>query len=76
MPTLARLGNVLIRMYADDHVPPHFHVVTPNGEALVRIDSLEMLQGSIDRRSLETALAWARENMNTLTNEWRRLNER
>lgn len=76
MPTLVRLGNVLIRMFADDHVPPHFHVVTPNGEALVSINGLEMLQGSIDRRSLEAALAWAGENMEMLANEWRRLNER
>lgn len=76
MPTLVRLGNVLIRMYADDHVPPHFHVVTTSGEALVSIDGLEMLRGSIDRRSLDTALEWARDNMETLTNEWRRLNER
>ncbi|OHV86853.1 DUF4160 domain-containing protein [Mesorhizobium sp. ORS 3428] len=63
-------------MYADDHVPPHFHVATRDGEALVSIDGLEMLQGSIDRRSLEAALEWAGENIETLTSEWRRLNER
>lgn len=76
MPTLARLGTVLVRMYADDHVPPHFHVVTPDREALVGIATLEVLQGSIDRRSLDVALEWARANMDLLRNEWMRLNER
>jgi len=63
-------------MYADDHVPPHFHVVTTNGEALVAIEGLEVLRGSIDGRSLEAALTWARENLGTLNEEWRLLNER
>jgi hypothetical protein len=25
MPTLQRFGTVSIRIYADDHRPPHFH---------------------------------------------------
>ncbi|MGN6582939.1 MAG: DUF4160 domain-containing protein [Rhizobiaceae bacterium] len=76
MPTLARLGKVLIRVYADDHVPPHFHVAAPDCEVLVSIATLEVLQGSIDRRSLDAALKWARANMELLNNEWTRLNER
>lgn len=63
-------------MYAEDHVPPHFHVLTPDREALVSIGSLEMLRGSMDRRSLDAALEWARNNRELLANEWRRLNER
>ncbi|HIJ83435.1 MAG: hypothetical protein HW380_3548 [Magnetococcales bacterium] len=27
MPTLKRFGAVSVRMYADDHHPPHVHVV-------------------------------------------------
>jgi hypothetical protein len=29
MPTIIRFGNMVIRMFADDHNPPHFHIVTP-----------------------------------------------
>ena len=76
MPTLARLGNVLIRMFADDHDPPHFHVVTPDHAATVLIADLTILTGRIDRRSLDTALEWARNNRELLRNEWTRLNER
>lgn len=73
---IARLGNVLIRMFADDHNPPHFHVVTPDGEALVLLSDLSVLAGAIDRRSLEVVREWATMNRGAMSNEWRRLNER
>lgn len=75
MPTLARLGNILIRVYGEDHVPPHFHVVTPDGEAMVRIADLQVHAGSIDRRSLRVAIGWAARNIELLETEWRRLND-
>lgn len=74
MPTIIKIGNLKIQIFADDHNPPQFHVVTPNFEALVRISSFEVLAGRIDRRSLDTALAWASEKKEVLENEWKRLN--
>jgi hypothetical protein len=38
MPTLQRFGAVPLRMYADDHYPPHFHIVGPKFQALVRAE--------------------------------------
>lgn len=75
MPTLARLGNILIRMYGEDHIPPHFHVVTPGGEVMVRLSDLQVHAGSIDRKSLRIALEWAGRNIERLESEWKRLNE-
>jgi len=74
VPTLFEIGSLRIRLYAGDHNPPHFHVVTSDGEALVRIADMTMLRGSIRRRDLETALEWARGNRRLLDDEWRRLN--
>ncbi|MDB5554474.1 MAG: hypothetical protein JWL86_4458 [Rhizobium sp.] len=74
MPTIVKLGNLKIQIFADDHNPPHFHVVTPDYEALVRIRDLEVHVGRIDQRSLETAREWASVNMEVLENEWKRLN--
>jgi hypothetical protein len=76
MPTIVTIGNIRIRMFADDHNPPHFHVLTPDHEALVLISDFTVLRGSIDRRSYEIALRWASENRELLDNEWQRLNER
>lgn len=76
MPTLVRIGNLKIQMFADDHNPAHFHVVTPDYEVLVQIGDFTVLAGSIDRRSYDAAVAWAIENRKVLEDEWNRLNER
>lgn len=34
MPTLHRSDAVSVRMYADDHWPPHFHIVAPDFQVL------------------------------------------
>ncbi|CDZ43310.1 DUF4160 domain-containing protein [Neorhizobium galegae] len=76
MPTIIKLGNLKIQIFADDHHPPHFHIVTPDHEVLVRLSDLEILAGSIDRQSLHRALAWVRKNRKVLNEAWERLNER
>jgi hypothetical protein len=75
MPTLVRLTNCVITMYAADHLPPHFHVRTKDGrEALVVIATLAVLSGSIKQRELAEAIAWAQANVGTLTVKWQELN--
>lgn len=76
MPTIVKLGNVAIRMFADDHNPPHFHIVTPQYQALVALSSMSIIAGETDRRSLDIALGWAQENKALLQQEWDRPNER
>ena len=76
MPTIVRIGNLKIQVFADDHNPPHFHVVTPDHEALVALATLTVLRGEIRRRDLETALKWIRANREIIAREWERLNEK
>jgi hypothetical protein len=45
MPTLHRVGAASVRMYADDHRPPHFHIVAPDFQVLVRISDLTVIAG-------------------------------
>jgi len=42
MPTLQRFGAVSVRMCADDHRPPHFQIVSPDFQVLVRISDLRV----------------------------------
>ncbi|MCA1409265.1 DUF4160 domain-containing protein [Ensifer aridi] len=78
MPLIARFGNVKLHIYADDHNPPHFHVSTPDHDALIQISDLSVLQGQITKRNLDTVVSWAsvESNRKVLENEWARLNER
>ena len=77
MPTIQRFSNCKIRMYAADHLPPHFHVCFSDGrEVLVEICSLKPLQVNrrVRARELESALAWASDNQDVLEAKWRELN--
>jgi len=60
MPVLQRFGAVSIRMYADDHRPPHFHIVAPDFQVLVRISDLAVITGEASPGDIAEALAWAR----------------
>jgi hypothetical protein len=76
VPILQRFGSVSIRMYADDHRPPHFHIVAPDFQALVRIDDLAVIAGDARPRDIAEALAWARDHRGFLALKWAELNER
>lgn len=75
MPTLAILGRVRIRMFANDHLPPHFHIWTPEGEGVVDVAGLTLIRGRLRKQDLELALGWARKNSELLTATWTELND-
>ncbi len=76
MPTLQRFGAVSLRTYADDHRPPHFHVVGPDFQVLVRISDLAVIAGEARPAQIATAMAWAAERRKALALKWAELNER
>lgn len=78
MPSIHRLENATLYVYAGDHAPPHFHVEGPNSSAQIRIDNLQVLRGEITRSDYAQALAWASvdENYERLCKMWSDLNER
>ena len=75
MPTIYRIGPFKIQVFADDHLPPHFHIVGPDFEATVEISGLSILKGRRHRRELKVALDWAGENLELLRSEWSKLND-
>jgi uncharacterized protein DUF4160 len=76
MPTLQRFGAVSIRMYADDHRPPHFHIAGPGFQVVVRIADLAILAGTARRSQIAEAMAWAGTHRELLALKWVELVER
>ncbi len=72
MPTICRFLGIVITMYFDDHGPPHFHARHPDGAAKIRIDTIEPLVSTLDRRQLRLVLAWAELRQDELMDNWRR----
>jgi Domain of unknown function (DUF4160) len=50
MPRISTFYGIVIAIYYDDHVPPHFHALYSGDEAVIRIDNLEVLAGGLPRR--------------------------
>ena len=74
MTTLHRARNWKIQVFGREHGVPHFHVRTPDAAAVVAIDTLTVLSGSVDAKALEEARSWAAPHRAELMAEWRRLN--
>lgn len=56
MPRSSQFYGVTIAMYYNDHAPAHFHALYGGEEALLSIDSLEVIEGSHPRRALSLVL--------------------
>ena len=76
MPEIIRFARSVLRMYADDHRPPHFHIVGPDFAVMVDISAFKIISGEARPKDIAEALAWARENQTTLKRLWQELNER
>jgi hypothetical protein len=76
MPTLHRFGAVSLRMYPDDHRPPHFHIVAPDFQVMVRISDLAVIEGQARPAQITEIIAWARAHRDGLVLKWAELNER
>jgi Domain of unknown function (DUF4160) len=69
------IGKVVIWVYANDHLPPHFHIISPDAEALIEIETFDLYAGEVPRgASARRLMAWARENVDQLRAAWNALN--
>ncbi|MGO9006079.1 MAG: DUF4160 domain-containing protein [Beijerinckiaceae bacterium] len=73
---MQRFGSISLRMYADDHRPPHFHIVGTDFQVLVRISDLTVIAGEARPTLIAEALAWAKTHQEMLALKWLELNER
>ncbi len=51
--------GIVIRMYYDEHAPPHFHAYYGENAVVVDIRTLEVRAGYLPRRALGMVLEWA-----------------
>lgn len=70
MPTISFFYGILIRMYYNDHEPPHFHALYGEFQATVAIDELRVLEGELPRRALDLVLDWAELHQAELRENW------
>ncbi len=76
MARLHQIGNIIIRVYANDHLPPHFHVIGTDDAALVSIASQTVIAGTMPRPHRNDVEAWIAADITVIRAEWNRINPR
>lgn len=71
MPTISAFYGILIRMFFNDHSPPHFHARYGEFEATIDIASLSVIEGQMPRRALDLVHEWAMIHREELMEDWR-----
>lgn len=69
MPTLSRFLGIIITMYWNDHLPPHFHAKYGDYEITVEIES-GVVAGKFPRRALRHVLEWHELHQAELREAW------
>ena len=70
MPTLSIFFGIVIRMYYDDHPPPHFHAIYGEHEAKIGIETLELIDGKLPRRAFGLVVDWAELHQQEVPDNW------
>lgn len=70
MPIISNFFGIIIRMFFNEHAPPHFHVEYAEHKASVNIQRLELMEGKLSRRAQELVLDWAELHQKELLEDW------
>jgi hypothetical protein len=52
MPEISRFLGIVIKMFFDDHNPPHFHAEYGESETLIQIHNLSVFAGRLPPRKV------------------------
>lgn len=74
MTTLYRDRKWKVQVFGREHGVRHFHVWTPEGAAVIAIDDLRLLSGSVETTVMAEAKDWAISHRAVIAAEWQRLN--
>ena len=70
MPIISNFFGIIVRMFFNEHAPPHFHVEYAEYKASVNIQKLELMEGKLSRRAQELVLDWAELHQKELLEDW------
>ena len=72
MPELSRFYGIVIRMFFNDHAPPHFHAFYGSDEAVFAIETLSLIAGRLPPRATGLVVEWASLHQGELEAAWKR----
>lgn len=76
MPEISRFFGIVIKMFFDDHNPPHFHAEYGSDLALIDIRTLSVFSGRLPPRVTGLVIEWATLHQHDLLADWDRAQAR
>jgi hypothetical protein len=76
MPAIASFNGIVIYMYWADHGVPHLHAIRGDEEGVFSIQTGELIEGEVARRTKRAVSAWIELRRDELLANWRRGQER
>jgi hypothetical protein len=70
LPRISEFLGIVIYLYWRDHAPPHFHAVYAGQEALISIEDLSVISGTLSPRPTALVLEWANLHLDELRTVW------
>ena len=69
MPTVCMFLGIIITIYYNDHMPPHFHARYQDSKATFTMDG-ELLEGALPPKQTKFVAAWAALHEDELIANW------
>ena len=70
MPELSRFYGIVVKMYYNDHNPPHFHAEYGSDQMVVNANTLGVIGGRITPRATGLVMEWAAQHQAELLRAW------
>ena len=76
MPQISNFFGVIIRMFYDEHNPPHFHAQYGDYKCCIDIRTLGVIEGYLPARVLGFVVEWAILHKKELLNNWQNVEQK
>lgn len=70
MPEITRFYGIIIKMFFNEHNPPHFHAVYGEYNGTFDLNTLEMTEGDLPAKAKSLIKEWAAQYKNELLKMW------
>jgi hypothetical protein len=70
MPELSRFFDIVIGVFYREHGRPHFHAVYGEFEAVIDIETGEVIEGELPKRALSLVAEWRNAHVPELKENW------
>ncbi len=76
MPQISSFFGIIIRMFYDEHNPPHFHAQYGEYKCCIDIHTLGIIEGNLPPRVLGLVVEWAILHKQNLLDNWSNIEQK